>query len=268
MKPRVQIITTAYNCPQGLGRMVDSAFTTYGNVFVKVFLHSRIPAVVAKLAYLQAYLKDIAVLPYGENRGLAKSWNEGLCSSPSAADVTIICNDDIWFTDGDIEKIAKASLSAAPDIGFITTAGWHEGHKSTVGDHGFSCVAIQPVALRVVGALDENFFPAYNEDTDYALRCKRAGLIQLILPDTNVGHLGSTAITASARLSKQNDITHRINDKYWRLKWGCDEDWTDWPNAHKHPFKDPSCHPYFIDFDQRSKPYPEHNRTDFGVVQI
>ncbi|MFX6027917.1 hypothetical protein ABTE84_21450, partial [Acinetobacter baumannii] len=65
---------------------------------------------------------------------------------------------------------------------------------------GYACFAINPIALETLGCFDENFFPAYCEDQDYARRAALAGLSEENCADTQIVHMGSNAIFSDAML--------------------------------------------------------------------
>lgn len=267
----VGLITIAYNQPEGLTKLIDSAMKTapsYIKVVPIIFMHSRLPLVVDAIQAIEERYPESIILRHGVNRGVARSWNDGIViCQRSGFDVTMLANDDVWFNEGDIEKLATMSQVVTYDVYCVMTTGFNHSLQQAVA-HGMSCCTIQRSAIEVVGFYDENFFPAYNEDTDYALRVKRAGLIPFVIPDGNVQHIGSAAITKSQRLKDQNYNTHMANDRYWTVKWGCDKDHHTWDQAHRHPFNDAAMHPFFIGEEERHSPYPGHNRGDFDLVKF
>lgn len=266
---KVGIATIPYNQPDLLRKLVDTAMEWTDHwIEFHLFRHSRIKDVVLTCdEIVRSYPDHVLYYPYGFNRGVATSWNDALTMMQmSDCDVMILCNDDIYFTEGDIDKIVAAAMEQRQAYA-IFCAGYNAYHKTNINCHGMSCFAMQPIAIETIGYYDENFFPAYNEDVDYARRAARSGLVPFIVSDTNIWHRGSAAITDSKELGQQNYITHGLNNEYWKNKWGCpvSEDPT---TGYKYPFNNPKFHPYFIGEDQRRAPYPPFNRTDRHVVRV
>jgi GT2 family glycosyltransferase len=173
------------------------------------------------------------------------------------ADVVVVANDDICFSPGDVERIA-AKASACRDRYIVSCAGYHERHGRRLPSHGYSCFAINPVALETIGCFDENFFPAYCEDQDYARRGALAGLVEENCADTNVLHAGSSAIFASPELMRRNAFTQAENIAYYLRKWG--------DHAGRERFSTPFGHPGLglrIALEDRAAPYgPPYDRID------
>jgi GT2 family glycosyltransferase len=111
---------------------------------------------------------------------------------------------------------------------------------------------LNPIALERLGCFDENFYPAYCEDQDYARRAALAGLEEGNCGDTEVFHAGSTAILTDYALRKQNEVSQSLNQAYYRRKWGGD------PGTERYssPFGRP-------EFDCRIA--PETRRSPYGA---
>lgn len=260
---KIGMVTIAYNQPDGLKSLFNTAALSKEKVEFFLFLHS-------EDVNTERACKDLAgsytvhYFPHKTNRGISKSWNDGiLLAMENDCDVVITCNDDIWFEDEDIDKIASAALEHR-DRFAIVAAGFNHFHSKRVCDHGFSCFALNPIAIREVGMFDENLFPAYLEDCDYSYRASAlAGLSHYIVSDTNVHHLGSETIFTSSLLRMQNHLTHTLNFEYYKRKWGG-------INGHETltcPFNDAKFN-HFIDPDSRHDPYPGYGRTDHNIVKV
>lgn len=263
---KIGITTIAYNQPDHLRSLVETASQSSHEVEFHIFTHSKVRKVIQTCFDLMTEY-EIHLYDYRINRGVATSWNDGIINmGAGGCDVWVLTNDDVWFSEGDTDKIALAA-SEHPDAYAIFTSGFHVGYDVPINCHGMSCFVMQPVAIAEVGFYDENFFPAYNEDVDYARRAARAGLKPYIIPDTNIHHIGSAAIATSRNLEQQNLATHGANNEYWKRKWGCpvSEDPT---TGFRHPFNNPRFHPHFIGADKRHEPYPPYNRTDRFIVKI
>ena len=263
---KIGVSTIAYNQVEPLKDLVRTAHQTGHEVEMRIFVHSRLPKVIEICLWAEKEYGAILHM-FGVNRGVATSWNDALIKMrDSGCDVSILSNDDLWFSDGDIDKIAAAAVQHRNAYA-IFCSGYHVGYDTPIGCHGMSCFAMQPKALEEVGFYDENFFPAYNEDVDYARRVAMAGLKPIIVRDTNVYHIGSAAIKADPNLANQNHATHGMNNIYWKSKWGCPV--TEDPNpGYRHPFNNHRHHPFFIGQEERHEPYPAYNRTDKHIVRL
>lgn len=263
----VHIVTIAYNLPDSTQMLFDSAIdkTHKYDLHFHLFLHSKRPETVEMCDLLVSdYTSRVTFYPYGWNRGLANSWNEGLLAARDmAADVTMIVNDDVHFSDGDIDKIADKAL-ASPDNHMVSVSGFHHGFNKKWPSHGYSCFALNPIALKEIGMFDQNIFPIYLEDCDYAYRAKMLGLTEVNCNNTMVMHGGSTSIRTDPVLAMQNAKTHHENGEYYKRKWGG-------LNEHETydlPFNDPKFNMY-IDPSVRFNPYGQpYDRTDQEIVRF
>jgi len=257
---RIGICTIAYNQPGALVEMATSALRTCADAEFDfhIFIHN--PSIRAACGRVKD-LTGATLYDYGTNRGVAKSWNDGiLIMAHSGCDVLLVANDDIVFDDQDIYRIAEASMLNR-DKWAVFCTGWQD--KKRV-DHGMACFALNPIALEKVGMFDENFFPAYDEDCDYAYRAESLAGLQRTQLDSQIRHVGSSTIKASPALRQQNHHTHDLNNKYYIAKWGGltgDE-------KYRVPFMSQHFHPYYIDPESRHAPYPGFNRTDTGIVKL
>lgn len=157
---------------------------------------------------------------YGTNRGLAKSWNEGLMASQDmGADVLMLANDDIVATRGDVEVLATAALENRNHY-FVSGMGYDQstGERKQML---LALAAINPIAIETIGYFDERFCPIYFEDLDYYRRAELAGLQPLFIDGTNIVHVGS------ATRKVENDeaqfwIDFERNRQLYVSKWGGD----------------------------------------------
>jgi GT2 family glycosyltransferase len=185
-----------------------------------------------------------------------------LGAAERGCDHTLLVNDDIEFTEGDIDAMLRLDIPAE-DIWGVLCSGTNVGNETQVNDHGLACALITQKGLEKVGMFDENFFPAYNEDIDWVHRAELAGL-RSVSAKTNVLHIGSAAIKASPMLRQQNHTTHKLNDEYWERKWGAKK-----PNVlFSWPFNSRHYHQWHILPESRYAPYPGNNRTDHTIVRV
>lgn len=260
---KVALVTVAYNSAQSIARLIETAIQSEHEVRVHLFLHSQHQATMAACLSL-ADLSQVVYYPYACNRGLSKSWNEGILNAyGSGADVVLVVNDDIYFSPGDVDKIAARALEHR-DRYIISCAGFHRRLNRHLPSHGYSCFAINPIALERIGCFDENFFPCYCEDQDYAYRARLAGLEEENCSDTMIHHGGSDTIYSSPELTAQNRVTQGRNMQYYIRKWGGLGD----QERFSHPFNNPQFG-YHIAAECRHSPYgPLHDRADQDVVRL
>jgi GT2 family glycosyltransferase len=258
---RVGLVVIAYNQPVWTERLVDSARASKSDVAVHLFLHSKEEATTAACERLAARA-EVRYYPYGENRGVSRSWNDGILTAfDEGADAVVVANDDVLPAAGDLDRLAEKAVRCS-DRYIVSCAGPHERLGRLLPSHGYSFFAVNPVAIETIGCFDENFFPAYCEDQDYARRAGLAGLSEENCADTTVLHAGSSAIFASPELALQNAITQRHNIAYYMRKWGGD--------AGSERFETPFGKPDFglrIAREDRAAPYGAgYDRTDRHLV--
>jgi len=261
---KVGIITIAYSLPYLLRELFDTAVSDKNEVVFYLFGHTKDKEMRDLCFQLELELKPrITYFDFQRNRGASKSWNDGLLSAfYGGCDISIIANSDIWFSEGDIDKLADYSWEHRNHY-MISCAGWHDGFDKAFPSQGHSCFVLNPIALERVGFFDENLFPAYMEDCDYSRRAGLAGMHEENCADTMVHHYGSATIQNDPVISKQNAMTHMENMKYYSRKWGG----INGQEVNIMPFND-NKFDHFISADDRHAPYPGYNRTDHDIVKV
>ncbi len=170
------------------------------------------------------------------NAGVAGAWNEVIKLFP--APWWLISNNDIQFAPGDLER-----MSDAVDDSLTLRIG--EG--VFYGNHGASFFGLTADAVALAGLFDENIYPAYLEDCDYAVRCDRLGVKRVnvagcVAVHGSVAHGDAPALTGSCTVNSDPVLqlkcarTHGGNHEYYRAKWGG-------PNGEEKfstPFNDPN----------------------------
>lgn len=259
----IGIVTIAYNSADLLLKLFDTAKSKHHNIAFHLFLHSQHPSTVAACERL-AEASNVTYYPFGVNRGISKSWNDGMLNAyDDGADIVLIVNDDIYFSAGDVDKLAKKALRCR-DRYIITCAGFDLRCNWPVLSLGYSCFAINPIAIEKLGCFDENIFPAYCEDQDHIYRGRLAGLFEETCLDTNVYHARSSTIYADPALFSRIGLTAGRNVAYYRRKWGDDSGY----ERFAHPFNNPKFD-HFIAPNLRHAPYgPDYDRSDHDVVRI
>jgi GT2 family glycosyltransferase len=232
------IIILAYNSP--IDNLIDSI---PGYIPIHLFVHSD-----HRYDRFQTH-SNIIFYPYYANRGLSNSWNEGMINIFKEDDVAILVNDDCVFSKGDVIRMIEKSQEGAGTI------------AENLAAHAFSCIAINKKTFETVGCFDQNFFPAYFEDLDYARRVTLSGLAFTICKGTNVHHTKSYNYHNNDKLRKQQLKTFPKNEQYYQSKWGgkigqerYDKPFNKWNN--------------YISPDARFDPYPGRLRNDHHIVKI
>ena len=189
------------------------------------------------------------------NRGLSRSWNEGIHQAYSeGCELVLLANDDLHFINGGFSKfIAYARSNTDYALAFLH--GLETGGSPLVGkviDQGFGCCVITKLAIERIGYLDENFRPAYYEDVDFGRRCYISGAKIISTEDVLVEHERGTTSRRNPEIAARIDEDKRINGEYFARKWGAQDE-----------FKIPFNNPRFtnrIDWSERSDPYPGYGR--------
>lgn len=260
---KIVIVTIGYSSTVCIHSLSALMANSRHEIECELFLHSRQPAVEQACA---EFARKAGVLYHalGENRGVSTSWNNGiLAAQERGADAIIVANDDIEFAPGDVDKLA-AHATANRSRYIISCAGTHLGFGRRVPSMGYSCFAINPVAIEKLGCFDENFFPAYCEDQDYAYRAKLCGLQEENCADTELTHAGSSSISSDRQLLYQNAMTQQKNMLYYRRKWGGFAG----AEIYQTPFNNPRLS-IRIAPEARERPYgPNYDRHDRHIVRV
>ncbi len=257
----VAIVTVAYNVPGATKALLDSARRDcrHGLSFLVVG-HSRLPEKVRELGEV-AQSRDVELRDYGINRGLAKSWNEGiLWGYERKADVVLVVNEDVEFEPGDVERLADSAYAQRDK--FLVMGRCFHGHEERWERSEYGCFAFNPPALQVLGCFDENFFPVYYEDSDFRQRARLAGLEPGYCPDVAIRHVGSASLQ-QPEVARQNTRTYAANRAYYQRKWGGDGG----DETFDRPFDD-ARFSYYIDPRVRTTPYPGFDRADQQLVTL
>ena len=261
---RVGIITIAYNLPYLLQKLFDTSVSDEHEIIFYLFGHTKDQEMRDLCFKIESELRPrVTFFDFQWNRGASTSWNDGIVTAGhDKCDVTIIVNSDIWFSEGDINKLVDYAMGHRNHY-MISCAGWHDGFDKAFPSQGHSCFILNPIAIEKVGFFDENLFPAYMEDCDYSRRAFLAGMHEENCADTMVHHYGSACLRNDPILAEQNTLTHQRNHMYYRQKWGG----SNGNEIFTMPFKD-NQYDHFISAEYRHNPYPEYARTDHDIVKV
>lgn len=155
----------------------------------------------------------------GSRPSVAASWNLAIdTAEKDRCLLTVLLNDDVVVTrEGLLELALEAELSYRR---FRRGAGSLE----LIGaePHAFAAFALNPAVTQVVGRFDEQFVPAYYEDTDYQKRLHLAGgrVRQVAIGLTHV------PATTSRDLGTTWEKTSAASKALYQKKWGPRGLWT------------------------------------------
>jgi GT2 family glycosyltransferase len=153
---------------------------------------------------------NIELLNQQRNLGVAASWNLIIRTGLTRGHGLVFIGSNDTF-------LYPGSLSSAVET---------ERKKGEVILHlcGWNFFLIHKKAIETVGWFDENFYPAYKEDQDYAYRCALAGVtIVTGIPGASGEHLGSQTIRSDSEYFSLNTNTHfNWNRSHYIAKWGGD----------------------------------------------
>ena len=278
---RIGVVIISYNAdPESL---FTSMLPSKHDVRSYVFLHGHDAGLKAKLEAIMASINS-RYFPYGVNRGVSRSWNEGLHASfDDGNEATLLVNDDLFFYEGGFDEFADFVLSErrrVPHFGTISAFGMDTGTAGPVGAgkfyqrphwQGAACMAVGEGAIEAIGYFDQNFWPAYFEDADYFRRLELSGIPTLWDERILLEHNRSQTIRSDFLLKRLHDERTRRNEQYYIRKWGGLRGWggPDAPPGQElftHPFNDPSigC---AIPFPAIEAPYgANYDRRDLAEV--
>lgn len=252
----IHISVIGYGLADDLLTLFDTA--SGPGVYWHLFLHSQFPDVVAVCKRL-AERDRVILYDYGENRGVARSWNEGLIASYEAgADVAMIANDDVICSYDDVQSLAVTAFNhnAGEPFYMVSGSGWDVRQQKT-GDMLMAMAVITRFGFEQIGCFDENFWPLYYEDQDWYRRAELLGLSRWCVRDTHIIHAGSKTLYHVPGQNEWHDQRFLENQAYYERKWGGS------PGIERfgRPFNDPATG-LRINPADRHAPYPMYDRKD------
>lgn len=182
---------------------------------------------------------------------LAKAWNKGICQAlKDNCDVIIVSNDDVLFAEFTIDDLAKTTyempdeyvvayptdvLDALNDPSDILFGDQYEFDVENKEDQSFACFAIKSDFFDKCGTFDENFDPAWWEDTDMKYRIHLLGYktLQTKYPYVHLRHQSTKKLTIPLNSLKSG--------QYYEKKWGSAR--KDLKEVFKTPYNDPTMNP-------------------------
>lgn len=181
------------------------------------------------------YIKNFKVCHLPSNLGCAASWNL-IIKSYVTAPYWVICNSDISFYPGTLEKLVNTVLFDS-EVGIIHAS----SNLPIVGS--WEAFLIRDFVIQKYGLFDENLYPAYCEDFDYLLRIiadnnnvKRIILENKLIRGDSESYEEGGSQTWKVEINLKNSIdnAHELNKEYMKSKWG--NDWRDLTLNKESPF--------------------------------
>lgn len=171
-----------------------------------------------------------------ENLGFVRAVNQGM--QISQADYICLMNNDCLVTPGWLSRMIEVARST-PQIGIVNpasnTLGIRPARNQSIDDYnrqivdykneyveldscvGF-CMLIKRELIEKVGYLSEEFSPLFFEDTDYSMRAKQAGYINVMAKASYVWHDEHGSVRRL--VTKKKEEIFRSNRKKFEAKWG------------------------------------------------
>lgn len=167
-----------------------------------------------------------------ENIGISRSWNIGAHAVvENDWDYVVIMSGTIVFEKGMNDLVAQMEANANP-YGLETQHGWH-------------LICFKPKVFKQIGYFDENFYPAYYEDSDYIRRMELAGIHNPMsktqrLPKVEIaaGYQGDAHAIKKAGLK----VNMGAMTQYFKDKWGDDNHFDNQQQRdflYNYPFNNP-----------------------------
>jgi GT2 family glycosyltransferase len=251
---RIHCVVIAYGLVDDLFKLFQ--LTAAPNVFYHLFTHSDIPPVIEACQKIIATYPNVTLYDYRCNRGLSKSWNEGLINAyANGADVAMLLNDDMLPMPGDLQRVAQTACEL-PDAAIVKCGGFDLRSKQyTVMEFGFT--AITRRGLDTVGYFDENIAPIFWEDIDWDRRRRLLGELEVVEQRTGVVHAGSKTTITVPGLLEFGQQSYDKNRDYYCRKWNGTH-----LTGEKYtvPFNDPALG-LKITAEQRNNPYAGYAET-------
>lgn len=149
------------------------------------------------------YDGKVWVLNMPANLGVAGSWNLGIKCFPHSPYWLFMSIDNHWMAGG----LAEMERLSGPANLVMSSVGWN-------------AFSLGKDIVQRVGLFDENYYPAYYEDTDYTERLKLMGMSDHIIQSTAPVRQLESAVTlkSNEQFSQRNILTNESNYQYWVTK--------------------------------------------------
>lgn len=144
------------------------------------------------------------------NRGVAASWNLALKSAQRRSIDYVALVSQSLLIDGGTARLAELVEQHADERGLLTDHAWH-------------CIVLSVACYEQLGPFDENFSPAYYEDSDMVRRMFLAGVHTPSHPMRKVGppeFVATCETAATLRAGLIDAGCYERNRLLYERKWG------------------------------------------------
>lgn len=147
--------------------------------------------------------ENIHVLNMPCNIGVAASWNLGIKCFPHAPYWIIGSNDNEWVQ-GSLQQLNSQSNE---NLLVFTSQGWNS-------------FSLGSSIVKKIGIFDENYYPAYHEDTDYIERIRLHNMKDCIIKTDipMICHGAGTTMHSNPQFEQKNNFTGEANRLYYMEK--------------------------------------------------
>ena len=164
----------------------------------------------AHLQPLTEKFANVFIWPQTRNLGVAGAWNK--FHDEIKDDYVVIANDDVAVHPHTLERLLATVEQNPKEVLFAGSGN---------SGNAFSLFLLLRAGYEKIGGFDTNFYPAYYEDNDYALRANLLGYTLTFASDATYDHVGSSTIKRyTPQEMEMHHNTFRRNTQYFISKWG------------------------------------------------
>jgi GT2 family glycosyltransferase len=250
---KLSVIVTAHNAPGDVRLCLDSLGRHFPSCGGELLLVNDASAA-ETTEMLRSFVRDarersgralsspdvsVRLLENGENLGYLRSANRGLAEA--RGDVLVLLNSDTALPSFFAERVL-ACFASDPAIGVASPIGSHCGlfsiplkpglrggdvnvmdgffrhwppeYPTAILPDGF-CFCLRRAVLEQVGMFDEQYGPGYFEETDLAMRARRAGWKTVLIDNLYVYHKAQASFGAE----RNRELLER-NSVLFNSRWG------------------------------------------------
>jgi GT2 family glycosyltransferase len=173
-------------------------------------------------------IDEIKVLHPTGQQNVSQAWNRGIEEGGKAGcKYILVINTDVVFKSNAVDRLIDFAesrtdavlwtMTECKELASLESCPEDEGF---VENPNFSCFMVKSDFFEHVGKFDENFSPAYCEDSDMHARIILAGLKAYAYGGAKFYHYGSQTIKSDQDLQSKNARTYPKCQLYFLEKWG------------------------------------------------
>jgi len=210
-RPQLSVVIPVWSVTEDLASLAAATTRRVGDL-------ASVPTEIIVVENGSPHQRELAadlVLRNGHNRGVGPGWNQGIAEA--RGQVVVVLNSDCEVTPGWDRALCHAALDGRRIAFPHTDHG--DGRGPGVPDQGATagwCFAASASVLDELGPFDEQFAPAFFEDTDY---WHRAWLARVDLSPTATAVVRHERRTTARHLPDSDAVFER-NRRRYEAKWG------------------------------------------------